>query len=362
MKIKSLELSCFRNYNSLRMEFSDGVNILYGDNAQGKTNILEAICVGATTKSQKGSKEKEMIQLGQEESHIRMYVNKNDIDHKIDMHLRKGKAKIAAMDGVSIRKSTELYGMVHVISFSPEDLSVIKDGPAQRRRMIDMELCQLDKIYMHELSKYNKLIDQRNSLLKQISGNNSLMDTLFVWDEQLVACGSVIINSRKKFIDNLNELVKPVHERLSGGKESLSLYYEPNTSPEAFMRELKSDREKELILKTTLHGPHRDDLGFYLEENDVRKFGSQGQQRTCALSLKLAEIDMVKEIIKDEPVLLLDDVLSELDRNRQNQLLDSINGIQTIITCTGLEEFVKERLHSDKIYHVVDGTVQAEEN
>lgn len=360
MVIKSLELNNFRNYDKLRMELSEGVNILYGDNAQGKTNILEAICVCATTKSQKGSKDREMIQLGQEESHIRMYVTRDEIDRKLDMHLRKNKAKMAAIDGLAIRKSAELFGLLHVISFSPEDLSIIKDGPAERRRMIDMELCQLDKIYLYHLTKYNKILEQRNNLLKQIGMDAGLSDTLSVWDEQLVEYGIQIIKARKRFIDELNLLVGPVHEKLSGGKEFLSLHYEPNTEPEYFIENLKKNREKELILKNTGYGPHRDDISFFLGSDDIRKYGSQGQQRTSALSLKLAEIELVKKTIKDAPVLLLDDVLSELDRNRQKQLLDSIQDIQTVITCTGLEEFVKERIHSDRIYHVVKGNIVQE--
>ncbi len=358
MVIKSLELSNFRNYEKLSLEFSKGVNILYGDNAQGKTNILEAICVCATTKSQKGSKDKEMIRFGDEESHIRMYVERAEMPHKLDMHLRKAKAKSVAVDGLPVKKSSELYGFLHVISFSPEDLSVIKDGPAERRRLVDMELCQLDKIYMHDLTKYNKILEQRNNLLKQIGFDPRLTDTLQVWDEQLTEYGKKIIRTRKNFIRDLNELVGPMHKHLSKGKESLELCYEPNVDEDEFLSVLQDSREKELILKSTLRGPHRDDISFLLGGEDIRKFGSQGQQRTSALSVKLAEIELVKRTIKEDPVLLLDDVLSELDRNRQTQLLDSIQNIQTVITCTGLEEFVKERIHSDRIYHVTEGSVE----
>lgn len=357
MVIKSLELSSFRNYEKLSLEFSSGVNILYGDNAQGKTNILEAICVCATTKSQKGSKDKEMIRIGDEECHIRMYVEREEVPHKLDMHLRRAKAKTAALDGLPVKKSSELYGFLHVISFSPEDLSIIKNGPAERRRMVDMELCQLDRIYLYQLTKYNKILEQRNNLLKQIGFDRKLADTLQIWDEQLAEYGKKIIEARRNFINDLNELVGPMHGHLSQGKEKLKLCYEPNVREGEFLKVLQDSREKELVLKSTLHGPHRDDISFLLGEEDIRKFGSQGQQRTSALALKLAEIELVKRTIKDDPVLLLDDVLSELDRNRQTQLLDSIQNIQTIITCTGLEEFVKERIHSDRIYHVHAGNV-----
>ncbi|MDE7327752.1 MAG: DNA replication/repair protein RecF [Lachnospiraceae bacterium] len=360
MLVKSLELNRFRNYEKLFIEFSEGVNILYGDNAQGKTNILEAICVCATTKSQKGSRDKEMIRLGDEECHIRMYVEREKVPHKLDMHLRRSKSKSAAMDGLPVKKSSELYGFLHVISFSPEDLSIIKEGPAQRRRMVDMELCQLDRIYLHNLTKYNKILEQRNNLLKQIGFDARLAETLLVWNEQLVKYGKEIIQARKLFVEELNTLVGSIHSRLCGGMEELKLRYEPNIKEDGFLGALLQDKDRELVLKSTLHGPHRDDISFYLNGEDIRKFGSQGQQRTSALSLKLAEIELVKKRIRDDPVLLLDDVLSELDRNRQTQLLDSIKNIQTIITCTGLEEFVKERIRSDRIYHVVQGSIQPE--
>lgn len=357
MIVKKLELKDFRNYENLSLDFSEGVNILYGDNAQGKTNILESIYVAATTKSQKGSKDKEMIRIGTEESHIRMYLERDKIEHKIDLHLRKGKKKSAAIDGIEIHKSSELFGLLHVISFSPEDLSIIKDGPVCRRKLIDMELCQLDKIYMYHLSNYNKVLDQRNALLKQLKENAKLEETLSVWDEQLISYGEKIVEARDKFITELGSIVRPVHEKLSLGKENLSICYEPNVTKENFRKELLENRMKDFYTKTTNVGPHRDDISFYFDNLDIRKFGSQGQQRTSALSLKLAEIELVKKKIKEDPVLLLDDVLSELDRNRQKQLLDSIQEIQTIITCTGLEEFVKERSNSNHIYQVVKGNI-----
>ena len=360
MIIKSIELSDFRNYNSLSMSFDKDTNILYGDNAQGKTNILEAIYLCSTTKSHKGSKDRELIKLDREESHIRMVIEKNQMSHTVDMHLKKNKTKGVAIDGIPIRKSSELIGLVNVVFFSPEDLSMIKNGPAERRRFIDMELCQLDKIYLYNLTKYNKILSQRNNLLKQIPYNQSLMDTLSIWDEQLITYGNSIIVRRKAFIDELNEMIGFIHNRLSGGREELSVYYEPSADNEIFAKKLEKSIEKDILLKTTGIGPHRDDISFMIKNVDIRKFGSQGQQRTAALSLKLAEIELLRQTVKEEPILLLDDVLSELDRSRQNYLLESIENIQTIVTCTGLEEFVNDRLKVNKIYKVVDGTVTAE--
>lgn len=360
MFIKTLELKDYRNYDSLLLEFKNGVNILYGDNAQGKTNILESIYISGTTKSHKSSKDREIIKIGKDEAHIRMFIERDHATHKIDMHLKKNKPKGVAIDGIPIKKSSELFGIVNLVFFSPEDLGIIKNGPADRRRFIDLELCQLDKLYLYDLSNYNKIISQRNNLLKQISFNRNLLDTLNVWNVQLVHYGNKIIERRSLFIEQLNEILYDIHSKLSGGREKLRIKYEPNVTKEEFSKKLDSSIERDIALKMTHIGPHRDDLSFLDGDLDLRKYGSQGQQRTAALSLKLAEIGLVKKIIKDNPILLLDDVLSELDRNRQNYLLDSISDIQTIITCTGLEEFITNRMECDKIYKVVNGTVTNE--
>lgn len=362
MYIKSIELSNFRNYKELSMEFDPEKNILYGDNAQGKTNILEALYFCGMTKSHKGSKEKEIIRMNEKESHIRMYVEKKGVSRRIDMHLKRNKAKGVAIDGIPIRKSSELLGLVNIVFFSPEDLGIIKHGPSERRRFLDMELCQLDKVYFHDLAKYNQVVNQRNNLLKQISMDKSLLPTLDIWDEQLVEYGSKIIKRRKKHLEELNEVITPIHEKLSGGREVLTLGYEANTIAQDFGMKIAMNRERDLFQKVTTTGPHRDDVEFAIADIDIRKYGSQGQQRTAALSLKLAEIEIVKRVVGDLPVLLLDDVLSELDRNRQHYLLDSIKDIQTIITCTGLEEFIQERIKVNQVYKVTNGTVSQEKN
>jgi recF protein len=360
MYIKTLELKDYRNYNELSMEFHNGINILYGDNAQGKTNILESIYICGTTKSHKGSKDKDIIKLDKDESHIRISLERDRAIHRIDMHLKKNKPKGVAIDGIPIKKSSELFGILNVVFFSPEDLCIIKNGPSERRRFIDLELCQLDKVYLYNLSNYNKIIAQRNNLLKQISFNRKLLDTLSIWDMQLVDYGIKIIERRNSFISQLNEIVYDIHSKLSGGKETLVIKYEPNVRIEEFKNKLDHSVERDIAQKMTTVGPHRDDMNFMNGEIDIRKFGSQGQQRTSALSLKLAEIELVKKIIHDNPILLLDDVLSELDRNRQNYLLDSIHNIQTVLTCTGLEEFIINRLECDRVYRVVEGTVTSE--
>ena len=358
MIIKSIELQNFRNYEDLNISFDEGTNIFYGDNAQGKTNILEAAYLSGTTKSHKCSKDKEMIRFGEQESHIRTVVVKKEKEYQIDMHLKNNRSKGIAINKVPIKKASELFGILNMVFFSPEDLNIIKNGPAERRRFLDSELCQLDKIYLSDLTTYNKILNQRNKLLKDMVYRPDLKDTLPVWDMQLVETGRKIIRRRKQFVDELNEIVHDIHYRISGEKEDLLLQYEPSIEDIFFEDELSRVKERDMRQCMTSVGPHRDDLLFSIGEVDIRKFGSQGQQRTSALSLKLSEIELVKRSIHDTPVLLLDDVLSELDSNRQNYLLNSIHDTQTLITCTGLDEFVKNRFQINKIFKVVQGTAE----
>ncbi len=358
MYINSLELSKYRNYNDLNITFDPGITILSGENAQGKTNILEALYIAGTTKSHRGSKDKDIIKFNEEEAHIRLITTKNDVGHKIDVHLRRNKNKYIAIDGLSIKKSGELLGLINMVFFSPEDLSIIKNGPSQRRRFINLELCQLNKLYFYNYINYNKALEQRNTLLKQIASDNRLKDTLDLWDAYLIQYGTEVIKERQHFIDSLNDIVKNIHDHLTGGKESIEIGYENNVSVEDYEKVLQKKRDTDLKYQSTQVGPHRDDMCFYINGIDVRTYGSQGQQRTAALSLKLAEIELVRSMIHDTPVLLLDDVMSELDSNRRNYLLDSIKDIQTVVTCTGYDDFIRSRLTIDKIYEVNNGNVK----
>lgn len=357
MIIKSLDLNDYRNYRILGIEFHEGTNILYGDNAQGKTNILEAIYVSSTTKSHKASKDREIINFDADEAHIRTVINKDNIDTKIDMHLRASKSKVIAIDGTKIKKAADLLGILNVVFFSPEDLNIIKNGPGERRRFVDMELCQLDSFYLYNLSNYNKIINQRNKLLKDMYFNPSLRDTLNIWDSQLISYGSKIIERRFTFADQICEILQKYHNKLSGGRENIVIKYEPNVSIDEYATKMANAQDRDISAKMTTIGPHRDDFSFLVNDVDIRKYGSQGQQRTAALSLKLSEIELVKKITKDKPVLLLDDVLSELDSNRQNYLLDCIGDIQTIISCTGLDDFVNDNFRIDRTFRVSNGEV-----
>ena len=346
------------------MNFDEKINIIYGDNAQGKTNILESMYVCATSKSHRGSKDREIIRFDNDESHIKVNVKKNDMNYRIDMHLKKNKPKGIAVNGIPIKRAVELFGILNIVFFSPEDLNIIKNGPSERRRFIDMELSQLDKIYLDCLINYNKVVNQRNSLLKEyaFSGREDIISSLDIWDMQLVKYGNDVIKSREKFVKEINDLVKSIHTKLYGDREQLEIIYEPCVKEQDFESELVRVRDRDLKFKCTNIGPHKDDMCFLINGMDVRKYGSQGQQRTAALSLKLAEIELVKQIIHDTPVLFLDDVLSELDSRRQNFLLDSIGNIQTMITCTGLDEFINNRFSINKIFKVVNGTVSSMEH
>lgn len=361
MIIESIELKNYRNYGQLHIDFSPGTNLFYGNNAQGKTNILEAVYVCCTTKSHRGSKDREMIHFHEEESHIKMNVRKGGVPYRIDMHLKKNRTKGVAINGIPIRKASELFGIVNVVFFSPEDLSLIKNGPADRRRFVDLELCQLNRLYVHSLVSYNKILMQRNRLLKELIFKPEYEETLDIYDMQLAQYGREVIRCRSQFVGQLGEIVRRIHRDLSGGREELQISYDPCASPEGLEESIARSRVQDMKQKMTLVGPHRDDIGFYIGDADLRRFGSQGQQRTAALSLKLAEIELVKQVVKDYPVLLLDDVLSELDGERQNHLLAAIDKIQTMITCTGLEDFVNNCFPINQVFRVVEGTVTQED-
>ena len=357
MLIQSLELNNFRNYRSLALKLNEGVNIFYGDNAQGKTNILDAVYVGCTSKSHKLSKDKDMINFDENEAHIRINLTKKDVPYRIDMHLKKNSSKGIAVNGIPIRRSSELFGIANVVIFAPEDLNIIKDGPAERRRFINLELCQLNKLYVYNLISYSKVINQKNKLLKEYEYTKGADDFIDIYNEQLVNYGTEIINIRREFIERLNTITAGIHEDITEGLESLSLIYDANVDADNFARELKRHRANELRMGMSLVGPHRDDLKFVVNGTDLKNYGSQGQHRTAVLSLKLAEIEIVKELTGERPLLLLDDVLSELDRKRQTKMLNTIKEGQTLITCTGLDDFVDNRFNIDKVFLVTNGSV-----
>ncbi|MDO4479290.1 MAG: DNA replication/repair protein RecF [Lachnospiraceae bacterium] len=357
MYIESIELKNFRNYREESLTFDKGTNLFWGLNAQGKTNMLEALYLAGTTKSHKGAKDRDMVKVGEEESHLRMILNKSDNPIRIDMHLKKKMAKGIAINGQPIKRAADLFGLVSMVFFSPEDLNIIKNGPAERRRFIDVELSQIDRLYLMTLSRYQKCLMQRGKLLQELDHNPARMPELDVWDEQLISYGEAVIEKRAEFIRDLNEIAAEIHHRLTGGVEKLALRYEPSAEKAAFREKLGSMRPRDLKYKTTHAGPHRDDLCVLVNDMDARLFGSQGQQRTAALSLKLSEIALMKRHIHDTPILLLDDVLSELDETRQNFLLEGIRDTQTFITCTGIDEIARSHFKIDRSFHVSAGGI-----
>ncbi len=373
MYIKNLKLKDFRNYESLDLNFNDSINIFYGDNAQGKTNILEAIFLCASGRSHRTSKDQDLIKYGSDNFYIRTEIEKNNTDTRVEIFFSNEKKKRIRINDIGIKKMVDLIGNVNAVLFSPEDLMIIKEGPSERRRFVDITLSQLRPTYFYELQQYNKVLFQRNSLLKEIQKKRFLLDTLEVWDEKLIEIGSSLILSRQKFIDKLNVLIENNHGKLTADTEKLfiryvSSFYIKNYGDtieikENFKKDLKTVRNKELLRGISMIGPQRDDYEINLNSMNIRTFGSQGQQRTAILSIKLSEIEIMKEETGEYPILLLDDVMSELDYKRQEFLIERLKNVQTFITCTDKEFFVKnkERL-SYYLYNVSKGSVYVKDN
>lgn len=366
MKILSADLENYRNYERLHLDLADGVHVFYGDNAQGKTNLLEGLYLSCTNRSYRGAKDKELIRFGEEEGHLRVFAERRGVEIRIDMHLRASGRRGIAVNGVPLRRAKDFLGTLSAVIFSPEDLQIVKEGPQERRKFIDTELCLLDPIYLDLWGKYRKALDQRNKLLKDFYGSPDFESTLDVWDESLVKYGKGLIALRRAFIEEMSALVEEKQREITGEKEYLKLAYEPDAEEDSFEKKLRAGRARDIAAKTTTAGPHRDDMNFLLtrlkedgseETIDARIYGSQGQQRTAALSLKMAEIAYVEQKTGDKPVLFLDDVLSELDFERQKYLLKSMDEIQTFITCTGIDNLKNGTLKIDKAYQVINGVI-----
>lgn len=357
MYIKNLKLKNYRNYSFLNLDLVNGINIIYGDNAQGKTNILEAIYMSSTTKSYKQAKDKEIIKFGEEEAHIKTIYIKNEKENTIDIHIKNNKNKGIAVNGKKINKISDFFGLTNTIIFAPENLYIIKEGPNLRRKFLDFYISQIDKIYINNLSNYNKILNQRNILLKNIVYNKSDKNELEIWDKQLILYGKLIIKKRKEIIEELKKEIYEKHLFISSNTEKLITEYEYNVDEKDFEKKLKDNIEQDIKYQTTQIGPHRDDIRFIINDVDIRKYGSQGQQRTAALSLKLAELSSIKKIKQDNPVLLLDDVFSELDLIRQKLLVEYIKDIQVIITVTGLTKELIEELKPQKMYQIKNAQI-----
>lgn len=377
MFIETIELKDFRNYDYLSLNLDKKINLLYGDNAQGKTNILEAVCIASTTRSHRGARDEELIRtdsfdedtdkydicrIYDKDAHIKIIVKKDYSTDRIDIHLKKNKPKGVALNGVPVKKAADIFGILQIVFFCPEDLDIVRRGPGVRRHFLDMDISRINTLYLNQLLGYNRVLESRNKLLKKISFEKKQGDieTLDILDEQLVSAGNEIIGERRKYINKLNDLTSDIHSSISGTVEKARLVYEPQTTEDTFEEELKKQREKDIRTGQTNTGPHRDDFTFFVNSADVKKYGSQGQKRTAALSLKLAQIDIAEHMTGEKPVLLLDDVLSELDFNRQRFLLERIGDMQTIITCTGRDSLIRQEFKVDKIFRVDAGRVTEE--
>lgn len=350
MKITSLELKNYRNYNSQKISFHSGINVLIGKNAQGKTNLLESIFLCSIGKSPRTTKDKDLILWGNSVSKVTLVVNKKSGNKKIDIYLSTSLNKAISINGVPIKRMGELMGEFNSIYFSPDELKLVKDSPDERRRFMDIDLSQFNKNYFYTLNKYNKILSQRNKLLKTAVKKEDVSDTISIWNEQLAVCASFIILQRLELINKLKVYAHDALKFLTNNKEELVLEYSGIVSEseeklkDILIKEYNKTLEKDIHLGYTTVGPHRDDFKIIVNNIDIRHFGSQGQQRTCALALKLAELEVFNENLGEYPVLLLDDVLSELDTERQTKLLEKIKDVQTIITGTDFKFNIPHKL------------------
>ncbi len=357
MYIKEIELNNFRNYKEQKVSFSRGVNIFIGKNAQGKTNLLEGIYLNAFGKSFKNVKDKELIKFGEEYCRIKAVSESEEGENTTEIVIKNDGRKGIKKDGVKISKTSELLDRIFIIIFSPEDLRIVKDEPEKRRRFINRELCQIRAGYLSDLNDYGRILKQRNIYLKEKQIDTDLLD---IWDRQLAACGTRIVRKRSQFVERIDEISRKIHSGITEGTEHLELKYEASIAPaenleEVFYETLVGTRED-----ATSRGPHRDDIRISADGIDLRRFGSQGQQRTAALSLKLSEIKIIEEEKGEKPILLLDDVLSELDNDRQLMLIQSLGENQMFITTTEIMESVASRLPKGKYFKIVEGQVASE--
>lgn len=359
MYIKKLQMLNYRNYKSLDINLGKNVNVFMGDNAQGKTNILEAIYYCAFAKSHRTSKDKELINWESNSAYLSLLVGRDRLDKLIDINILKDGKKAIKINKVKVSKIGELFGSFNVVMFSPEDLKIIKDSPGIRRKFIDMELCQLNSRYYYNLVQYNKILNERNVLLK----NRHLdIDVLDVYDIQLSEYGNNIIKDRIKYIKKLNFYGEGIHNDISSGKEKIEFQYITGIKnleniESEFYDLLKKNRKKDIEKGITTIGPHRDDFTVSLNGIDAKSFGSQGQQRSAVLTIKFSSLKIIKELTGEFPILLLDDVLSELDFNRKRYILTSIGEIQTVITCTGIEDLTNYLDNKSKVFKVKDGVI-----
>ncbi len=342
MRVVSAKLNHFRNYESCDFAPCAGVNVLMGDNGQGKTNLLEALFLCCTGRSHRTRQDRELIGWEADFASVRVRAERSDGSHEVEVILPAGGKRKIKIAGREAARSGELMGHVTGVLFSPEDLRAVKDGPAERRRMVDMTLSQIRPAYYYALQRYNRALKQRNEALRAAAVNASLFSTLDTWDEQLAAAGAELMRHRRAYIERLSAAAEETYREIAGGRERLSVRYRPSVSAgddaQSNMEALFGAREQDVRRLTTSVGAHRDEVLLAVEGREVRAYGSQGQQRTAALSLRLSELAVMRAEMGEWPVLMLDDVMSELDPSRRRHLIDRLDGIQTLVTCTDMSD------------------------
>ncbi|MBR0373484.1 MAG: DNA replication/repair protein RecF [Mogibacterium sp.] len=357
MKITKIKLNDFRNYETLELSFDSSRNIFIGENAQGKTNLLEAVYLCAFARSFRTNNAAEMVRFGCERANVTAWIESEEINKELSVTINRSGKKMIKKDKKVLRRTTDLLSNLVVVIFSPEDLRIIKDSPDKRRYFIDREISQLRPRYHECLRNYNEALRQKNAILKEKKDNidEYMLD---VYDEQLAKYGEEIISYRKKFIEDLSGKANEIQQGISGGKEELVIRYKMSSDSTDLADNIRESRDRDMYFGYSSVGPHRDDLDFYIKGKDAKKYGSQGQQRTVALALKLAEIWIAREATGESPVLLLDDVLSELDEGRQNYLLQEIEDVQILITTTELKNKFLEKFSNTSIFNVSEGFIE----
>lgn len=333
MYIERIKLNNFRNYKQLDLELNKNLNIIYGDNAQGKTNILESIFLCSFGKSFRTTKEKEMIMFNEDKCLVEVYYQKSDRDGKIKIEI--GNKKQISLNGIKLKKLSELLGNMNIVIFTPEDINILKEGPVKRRRFLDIMIGQLRPNYVYNLNMYLKTIEQRNNYLRQIRDEGKQENLIEIWDEKLADYGEKVYEYRKEFMEKIANKINVIHSKITEEKECLKIEYVSNCeNKNDYLKLLKERRNLDIIKGFTTKGVHRDDFMIYINNREVSTYGSQGQNRTVILSLKLAELNVIYDEIGEYPILLLDDFMSELDEKRRKNFLNNIKNTQVILTGT----------------------------
>lgn len=333
MWINNIKINNFRNYKNQEIKLNNGINVFYGENAQGKTNIIESIFLCSMGKSFRAKKDNELIKFGEERATVEINFNKIDRDGKIKVEIADKKQ--VSVNGIRIKKLSEILGNINVVIFTPDDIEILKGSPQKRRRFLDIMISQLKPNYMHILNMYLKTLEQRNKYLRQIKMENKDESLLDIWDEKLVEYAIRIYQYRKEFIEKIKNKIQEIHLKITENKEEIEIeYISECEEKEKFLKLLKNRRRLDIIKGFTTKGVHRDDFMIYINKKPVNVYGSQGQHRTAILSLKFSELQVVYEEVGEYPILLLDDFMSELDGNRKKNFLENIKDAQVIITCT----------------------------